>query len=181
MIPFSAHCTASDPAVNNQHRLRLYRKFMGVGTLAHVNSLDVGPPNYIGQELRVRDFTVGDFNRWVIGENPPYDVITAFEVINHTLNPLNFMEGIYNLLRDGGSVYLATPKQWLIPWYHGTNNFVEYKREKLEALFQYVGFEVVKYEVKNPWPFRFIFYGLRPPLRYLFNRYQIWELKKNGK
>ncbi len=175
VIPFSKHKTASLPALNNRHRLKQYQRFIG-GALP-LMTLDMGRENFISLRFGVRYNTDTDLNR-TLSLSGKYDVITHFEVIQHLMNPLLNIEECFRLLRTGGRMYIATPLAWLIPWYHG-ENFVEYKRKNLEQLFEYVGFRISKYEVHNPWPLRFVFYGVRPVFRVLFNRYQIWELVKS--
>ena len=177
-IPFSNNCTASDPAVNNRHRLKQYRKFMGVGTLRHCMSLDIGRPNYISEELDVFDNTHFDLNQRIVLWGYENEVVTCFEVIQHVMNPLSLLEGIHLNMKEGGKLYLSTPKQWLIPWYHGQENFVEYKPKNMRKMLEHAGFKVVRIETHNPWPFRFIFYGIRPIFRYIFNRYVIFECVK---
>jgi 2-polyprenyl-3-methyl-5-hydroxy-6-metoxy-1,4-benzoquinol methylase len=38
-----------------------------------------------------------------------FDVITAFEVLEHTENPLDFLKCLYNLLKPGGYLFLSVP------------------------------------------------------------------------
>jgi SAM-dependent methyltransferase len=177
-IPFSEHFTADLPAANNKHRLKIFRKFIGAHSLGNLHVLDIGRPNFISRELKVTDNTVGDLNRGIKAPSNNYDAITCFEVLNHVMNALVLVQGMYDLLKPGGALYFSTPKLWLIPWYHGKENFVEYKVDRIKKLFEYAGFDVVRYECHNPWPPLFVFYGIRPPLRYLFNRFQLWEFKK---
>lgn len=41
-------------------------------------------------------------------DHPKYDVITAFEIIEHTSNPHVFAEHLQNLLAPGGAIFLST-------------------------------------------------------------------------
>jgi len=178
-IPFSGHFTADKDAPNNRHRLKVYRKFMGWDSVPDgVKVLDIGKSNFIGRELGITHFTVGDLNKGIRAPSDNYDIITNFEVIAHTMNPLIHAQACYALLKPGGVMYLATPKQWIVPWYHGRGNFAEYKKDRMQILLEYVGFIPVRYEEHSPWPWFFIFYGIRPPFRYLLNRFQLWELAK---
>lgn len=173
-VPFSGHCTASLPAENNKHRLKIFMEFCEI----HGKTLDIGSSNYIGQGLGIGENTHGDLNRGVQAHSSDYDVITCFEVLNHVMNPLLLVQECHRLLKPGGKLYLSTPLLWLIPWFHGPENFSEYKKSRVRALAEYAGFKVLRYEWHNPWPLRFAFYGIRPPFRYLFNRFQLWELEK---
>ena len=177
-VPFSAHCTASDPAWNNRHRLNQYRRFIGTDYMT-MFSLDLGPKNYIGANLGILNCTGDlDLNMGLHYCRGCFEQITSFEVLNHVMNPLYLTQQCYDMLVPGGRLYLATPLLWGIPWFHGKNNFSEYKRDKIEQMHKYVGFRVVRYEVHNPWPLLFMFTGIRPFFRVLFNRYQIWEFEK---
>jgi SAM-dependent methyltransferase len=177
--PFSGHYTADKPAANNKHRLKRFRKFMGWDKVPEgLRVLDVGASNFIGRELGITDFTKGDLNRVFRSPKEEYDVITCFEVINHVMNHQLLLENIASRLKTGGKLYLSTPKLWLIAWPHGRGNYVEMKPRSMRLILEYCGFKILRYEVRNPWPFRFIFYGFRPPLRYIFNRYQLYECEK---
>jgi len=179
-IPFSGHFTADKDAENNKHRLRVYRKFMGVQDFEGRKVLDIGKPNYISRELKIAYNTVGDLNKGVRPrpDDTDFDIITSFEVFAHVMNPLLLTQECYRLLRPGGTMYLGTPLLWLIPWFHGRGNFTEYKKDRVQIIHEYVGFKPVRYEWHNPWHWWFIFNGIRPPLRYLHNRFQLWELRK---
>jgi len=179
VIPYSGDFTAQKPAVNNKHRLKVFRKFMGWETVPEgLKVLDIGKSNFISRELGITHNTVGDLNKSVRAPSTDYDVITSYEVFAHNMNPLLFTQNCYNLLRPGGVLYLSTPLARGINWRHGRGNFTEYKKDAIQVLHEYVGFKPVRYETHNPWPWFFIFYGIRPPFRYLHNRFQLWEFQK---
>jgi len=165
-IPFSGFYTAGLDRPNNKHRLRIFRHFMGE---LKGDVLDVGAPNYIGKELGITDFTHGDLNKSFKAPKEQYDVITCFEVVNHVMNQLFLLENIYAHLKPGGKLYLSTPKLWLFAWPHGKGNYIELYPRSLRSILEYVGFKIVREEVHNPWPFKFIFYGFLFPLR-LFSK-----------
>ena len=181
-IPFSGQFTADLDRPNNKHRLKVYREFMGWDTVPPgLKVLDIGKPSFISRAMEIQYNTVGDLNKGIVvrpGDCEQFDVITNFEVIAHLMNPLINAQECYRLLKPGGVMYLATPKQWLIPWYHGRGNFTEYKKDRMQILLEYAGFKPIGYEEHSPWPWFFVFYGIRPPLRYLCNRFQLWELQK---
>jgi len=180
-IPFSGHFTADKDAPNNKHRLKCIREFVGFDVVPDgLKVLDIGKPNYISRQMGITDNTTGDLNRIVRAPSDNYDIITCLEVIQHVMNPLFLAQECHRLLKPGGIFYVATPKLWIIPWFHGRGNFTEYKKDRMQILLEYAGFEPLRYKEYNPWPLSFIFYGIRPPFRYLHNRFQMWELRKNG-
>lgn len=179
MIPFR-HIESSQPAnLNNTNRLRIYREFMGRETLKGEFSLDIGDEGYISKRLEVTDNTLqSDFNYRIETYVDGYSVITNFEVINHIMNPLLHLESCYNLLAPCGKMYLSHPKLWLIPWHHCKYDFVDYEVSRFIQMVEYAGFKVVRHKTYNPWPLRFMFYGFRPFFRVLFNRIEVYELRK---
>jgi len=179
MIPFKHHDSALPANLNNTNRLRLYRNFMGLPNLSGTHSLDIGEPGYISECLEVEHNTLPcDFNREVLAPSSNYNVITNFEVINHLLNPLQFLEQCRNLLAPGGVMYLSHPRAYLIAMPHCRFDFIDFEVTRFQQMVEFAGFKVVRHETRNPWPFRFIFHGFRPIVRVIFNRIEIWELRK---
>jgi SAM-dependent methyltransferase len=168
-IPFSGHYTADLRRPNNIHRLNIFRKFLGWETVPKdLRVLDIGASNFIGRGLGITDFTSGDLNRTMRTPRQEYDVVTCFEVVNHLMNHQTLLENIGGKLKAGGKLYLSTPKLWLIPWPHGRSNYVELKPRSIQAALEHFGFRVLRYEVHNPWPLRFVLYGFLAPLRILW-------------
>jgi len=177
-IPFKYHGNSVDPDPNNCHRLKVYRQFIGNDFIPG-KSLDIGEPGYVSNQLAVTDNTaMCDLNYNIHAPQYEYDVITCFEVLNHVMNPLMLMEKICKFLKPGGKIYLSVPKLWLISWHHCKHNFVMYDPRRLATLFEYAGFDVVRSETHNPWPWWLMFYGFRPMFRVLLNRIQLFELMK---
>ena len=60
------------------------------------------------ENIRKR-ITQGDVN--ILGQSGenPYDVIVAFDIIEHTQDPLLFLRSIKELLKPGGCIVLSTP------------------------------------------------------------------------
>lgn len=176
-VPFAKDCTAQLPALNNRHRLKIYRKFIGVEKFGeHLRVLDMGRSNYIGRELGIEEDTGEiDFSYPFVRSIGQYDIVTAFEVLNHSRNAEIFAQNCYNNLCAGGVLYLATPLPKYLYWLHGNENFTEYRKTAVEQLFRYVGFTPVKYEVHSPFPWYFMFWGWRPFWRVMFHRFQIWQ------
>ncbi len=165
--------------LNTRHRLRCYQKFIGRERFGEYERVrDIGRPNYVGRGLGIRWNTGHDLDKGLIRNSAESDVICCFEVLNHIMNPLLLLEDCYRSLSPNGRLYLSVPKLWLVPWHHCHYDFVIYDPERLERLFRYVGFEVVRRETHNPWPWYFMFYGVRPFFRVLFHRISVWELRK---
>jgi len=182
-VPFSGHYTADKPALNNRHRLKIFRKFLGWHSVPkNMKVLDIGASNFIGRELGITDFTAGDLNRTMRASGDEYGVVTCFEVINHLFNHGVLIENIKKRLKRGGKLYLTTPKYWLFAWKHGRGNYTEMDTHSIKLLFEYYGFKSLRYKTKNPWPWYWplhrSFWGFRPPFRLLFNRFQMWEFEK---
>jgi SAM-dependent methyltransferase len=178
-VPFSGMYTAHLPAINNKHRLKIFQRFIGWNVVPDgLDVLDIGARNYIGLQLGITQFTKGDLNEEMRTELDQYDVVTCFEVLNHVMQHLTLMRNAYAKLKPGGKLYLSTPKLWTIAWAHGRGNYVELKPRSLKLMLEYVGFKVKREKVCNPWPLRFIFYGIRPPFRWMFNRFILLECEK---
>lgn len=177
-IPFACQGDMYEIKRGLRHRKRVIQKFTGLRDFYGIKSLDVGMPNRFSSEMKVRDNTgLCDLNRDMVTPDAEYDVITCFEVLEHVMNPLGMMDDIYALLRPRGVCFLSTPVS-RFGWYHSKAHFAEYKRDRLEKMFRYVGFEIVKYRTFCLWDPEFMFFGFRPLWRVLFTRNHLWELRK---
>ncbi|MBI5613621.1 class I SAM-dependent methyltransferase [Candidatus Gottesmanbacteria bacterium] len=100
--------------------------------------------------------------------NKKYDVVTAFEVIEHELNPRKMMESIHTHLSAGGVVIVTTPgheswyrklmgRQWVGYTHPEHLNFFD--EETLKHLMHEVGFHnvFVKKDIARPFPLSFAF------------------------
>jgi SAM-dependent methyltransferase len=180
-VPFSGMYTAHLPAINNKHRLKIFQRFIGWKVKPdHLDVLDVGARNFIGLQLGITDFTKGDLNHEMRTDKEQYDVILCFEVLNHLMNHEDALRRIYDRLKPGGKLYLSTPRprQGWPTWVHGRGNYVEIPARSLRLILEYVGFKITREKVCNPWPLRFVFYGIRPPFRYIINRFTLVECVK---
>ena len=179
LIPFSAHGDASDDNLNKGRRVKIVRDFIGFNVV-NVKSLDIGPPNAFGIALGFKENTIGDLNDGVVALGKDYDIILFSEILEHLMNPLQAMRDCYDILKHGGYCVVCTPKaSWHTGlFYQSPHHFTEYRADRLRKLFEFAGFEVMKYQTINIWDRRFMFYGVRPFLRVLFHRSQLWMLKK---
>jgi len=188
-VPFSAHGDASDENLNKGRRVRIVREFMSshIKDIEKLHTLDIGPPNAFGRALGFKVNTQGDLNWGVcpilpVGEMRlgRFDVILFSEIIEHLMNPLTALEDCHALLKSGGYMVVSTP---LMMWHSGISyqsphHVVEYRKDRFQKMLEFAGFEVVKYKKINIWDKKFALYGVRPLLRVLFHRSQLWLVRK---
>ena len=159
-----------------RHRTKVVKNF----TEIKGKILDMGFPDEFGRRLGAQDNTYPtDFADGVKAPDKNYDTILCFEVLEHQMNMLSFVRDLYGLLKKDGKLILSTPKFVRFGGFYDADRHVgEYKRESLEILFKYAGFKMVKYRTFCYWDWDFMFWGIRPLIRVLFHRTQLWELKK---
>lgn len=183
-VPFTHNGSKSvKSASNNSRRADIIKKFVGMTRheIMNLRTIDIGSENMIGRLVGTRRNTVGDLNTRCIGfEDGTYDFVLNSEIIEHIMNPLGVMQDIYRMLKPGGICVVATPIQPRIgAWYDLDKHFVEYRPWRLKQLFLYCGFEVIKYRRYSIWKwFPFAFTGIRPLMRCLFHRSQMWLIRK---
>ena len=177
-IPFAAVGDKDTLRGVLHHRLRITKEFMGDDVKASNTIMDIGSDNLFARSLGIHEHPYEtDYNVTILSPSgKKYDVVTCFEILEHLMNPLGLMQSIHKMLKRGGVCYLSTPKAAIINWYCGPKHFAEYKRDRLETMFKYVGFEVVKYRTLALHDWWTIFTGFRPPLRYVLQRSHLWKL-----
>lgn len=179
-IPFGAPGDKDEGRKNTKHRLKVVREFIGYD-IKNLKTLDIGQSNRFGRELGIKHNTLDyDLNQKVEAPDKDYDLILFSEIPEHMMNLYYVMVRIYDLLRPGGVCIFSTP---LMTWnggiaYQSPHHFVEYRADRLGRFFHYMGFEIVKWEKYRLWDLDFIFWGIRPILRVLFHRNQVWMIRK---
>jgi SAM-dependent methyltransferase len=175
-VPYSESCDENDIKKCFKHRLSVVKKFIGQD-LAGLEVLDIGHPNKFGRALGVKNNTNIDLNAcYPLGGIYCFDVVTCFEVIEHVMNPLALMENIRWVMKPGGLCYLSTPIRSRL--WHEKVHFTEYYPRDMKIMFEYAGFEIVKYKKFCLWDWDFMFWGFRPFFRVLTQRTQLWALRK---
>lgn len=117
-----------------------------------------------------------DFNWYINNYTVQYDVILAFEVLEHIYNPLMFLKQLEWLIKPGGIIYLSTPRVWP-QWLRSEYHFHEIPTDRLMWLFEEAGLKVIKkgkISLRGDW-YHYIF-GIRPFLRG-FWKTRIYKLK----
>ncbi len=116
-----------------------------------------------------------------------FDVITAFQIIEHERDPLKMMKRVYKLLKKGGMVVLATPnqggfwqkimrKRWF--GYRHPEHVVLLDFVTMRTLLEKSGFRDIEVRADSPRPF---------PLSFAFSRagdyfpFLAWLFKPLGK
>ena len=143
-----------------------------------VSGLDIGDRTPFTKQLEdhyncLFDNTIIDLDEGqLIGE---YDVITAFEIIEHLFNPLHLLTEISSILKKGGKFYLSTPKgKPHFLW--SEDHFHEMNEKSLLALIERAGFRVIRKDEIRIHPLSFYFTGIRPLFRFIFERHWLMEL-----
>lgn len=108
-----------------------------------------------------------------------YDIVTAFEVLEHLFNPLHAMLEVRKvLLGPGGRFFVSMPllkPQCLA----SPGHFHEMSRRSAQLLFRRAGFSVVRkreFRIREP---LFYFTGVKPFMRAFYEKVQIYELSSS--
>jgi SAM-dependent methyltransferase len=97
-----------------------------------------------------------------------FDVITAFEVIEHERDPLTMIGRVHSLLKNGGLAVLTTPnhssiwRKFMGKWwvgYHHPEHVTFWDPTSLRELFTRTGFKniVIRQDDPRPFPLSFVF------------------------
>lgn len=107
----------------------------------------------------------------LVTENYPkkqFNVITAFEVIEHERDPLGMMTRVHSLLKPGGKAVLTTPNhssiwrkimgKWWVG-YHHPEHVTFWDPTSLRFLMEKTGFKhiVIRHDCPRPFPLSFLF------------------------
>ena len=150
-------------------------------------TLDIGKTNEFSKWLEkyysiAIDNTDGDLNYpgWLPRrEKGIYDTIFMFEVIEHLLNPLTFLNELSKLCNNETRVFITYPAGTWIAWCMKMH-FHEIKRDIFQVLLEHSPFVEVRYENVFLWKdWRYWLFRVRPFLRYVVFglRYQFYEIK----
>jgi len=100
----------------------------------------------------------GDVNTLLNREPEKFDVVTAFDIIEHVQNPANFLEEIGQILRPGGVLAISSPdtghflrylmgSKW--PMLQPMQHTVLFSRRGIAALLERCGFRDVRVETAH--------------------------------
>jgi SAM-dependent methyltransferase len=137
--------------------------------------LDLGPANALAREIerrhavRVEHTGSHDLDRERLTDIAPgpYGTITAFEILEHVMNPLLVLDGCREVLRPDGVLYLSVPRRNPHEWLFGKSpeHFHEFAPDELRWLLDKAGFDVAHFEMAST---SVLAPGVRPVLRRFF-------------
>jgi 2-polyprenyl-3-methyl-5-hydroxy-6-metoxy-1,4-benzoquinol methylase len=102
--------------------------------------------------------TCGDVNTLLASDAGPFDVVTAFDIIEHTFEPPSFLEDVGRVLAPGGLLVISTPDtgHWLRPlmrrhWpmLQPDQHTFLFSRRAMRALLVARGYDVVRIEAAH--------------------------------
>jgi hypothetical protein len=137
--------------------------------------LDLGVNNHLSQIMRNEGYSVDntsgedlDVNYKVV-ETDEYDVVTAFEILEHLVAPFNVLKSI-----KAKRIVITVPlKLWFSNAYKSNSDpwdrhFHEFEDWQMDWLLEKAGWKVVKTE---KWTSPVNIFGIRPLLRKFYPRY----------
>jgi hypothetical protein len=160
------------------YALAARRRF--AATLRHLGPLrapvlDLGPANAFARVLESRDGVTiehtgeHDLDRVRIASFAPgpWATITAFEILEHLMNPLFVLDGCREVLRPDGVLQVTVPRRHPHEWLFGKSpeHFHEFAADELRWLLEKAGFEIESFTLANTSE---LSPGIRPLLRRLF-------------
>lgn len=143
--------------------------------------LDLGIPNKLGSELKAQGYEVNntsgedlDIDQSKLEEK--FDAVTAFEILEHTLNPFGILKAI-----KSDRLFVSIPlRLWFSSAYCSESDpldrhFHEFEDWQFDWLLEKTGWEIVRSE---KWKSPVKKLGFRPILRMFTNRYYIVEARR---
>lgn len=140
---------------------------------------DMGTPNPFSEILKTKGFSVLNTTGEDLDENPEIvrnyraDAVTAFEILEHLVNPLSVLK-----MLDSKQLFASVPLSlWFAKAYRNKANpwdqhFHEFEDWQFNWLLEKAGWKIVRSE---KWTFPTFKIGVRPILRSITPRYYIVE------
>jgi len=150
---------------------------VGCGTKPYREIIEARCEEYIGMDINREGKeesvdVVGNAQHLPFEENA-FDVVAAFQLMEHLPDPNAFLAECYRVVKPGGHVLITTPFMW--GEHEQPRDFYRYTRFGLKYLAEKNGFEVCEIEPTNGyWPtavLRFNYWLVRfakGPLKFLF-------------
>jgi hypothetical protein len=157
-------------------------KFLKESLKADAKILDLGVDNPFSEIMRNEGWTVENTG----GEDldldqsalkvEGYDCATAFEILEHTLNPLEILRAV-----SAKKMYVSIPmRYWFKSAYRSKTDmwdrhYHEFEDWQFEWLIEKAGWRIVRSE---KWKAGGSVFGIRPFLRFFYDRYYLVEIER---
>ena len=144
--------------------------------------LDLGVENPFSDIMKAQGFSVKNTTGEDLDENQdaltntPTDVVTAFEIFEHLLNPYTILKTV-----QADKLFISIPMRlWFSPAYRSKSDpwdrhYHEFEDWQLDWLLEKTGWKIV---AREKWTNPVKQLGFRPVLRYFTNRYYIVYAEK---
>jgi SAM-dependent methyltransferase len=146
--------------------------------------LDLGPSNALGRAMEARfRVHIEHTGTYDLDREPlpkfrpgPWSTITAFEILEHVMNPLFVLDGCREIVRPDGVLYITVPRRHPHEWMFGKSpeHFHEFAPDELRWLIDKAGFAIARFETANTSEFAL---GVRPLLRRGFRNLLLVECR----
>ncbi|OGC04356.1 hypothetical protein A2V82_05785 [candidate division KSB1 bacterium RBG_16_48_16] len=160
-------------------RLRYTKNFVGkyLNKDLSKNVLDIGQENEFAKQMATFFqmncyFTTSDLDYKLLidtkenqlNELVPFHYIFCFEVLEHLMNPLLFLENLKPFISTETQIFVSVPRRPLFLWTE--THFHEFSERRIKHLFRSAGYKIIAHEWHiawhDPW---FYVSGIRPFLR----------------
>jgi len=143
------------------------------------NIFDLGPPNYKKNLLEKQlDVTIQSLHGFDFDIDPIPEkcgTLLCFEILEHLFNPLFFLNGCRESLKENGVLYLSTPGRPHFLWTE--HHFHEIDDTRILWLFDKAELEIIKKKkIRLYRGLKFHLSGIRPLIR-LFTFTRLYKLK----
>lgn len=160
----------------HKRRFELTIEFMERLDLKSFSVLDLGPSNPMGKLMKEHGYNVTNTPEnmdldtdFQIVKNPDFQVITAFEILEHMVSP-------FPMLKDAAAAHLVATvplRLWFSPAYWNNNDpydchYHEFEPLQFKMLLEKAGWNTIKQEMHTS-PIKKL--GIRPFLRLFTPRY----------
>ena len=145
--------------------------------------LDLGSKNELSGKISSLDYNITNTKGENLDDdylkycNKKYDCITAFEIFEHMLSPYNILKNI-----KSDKLIASVPlKLWFASAYWNKKDdfdkhYHEFEIKQFNFLLRQTNWKIMDYQLwTSPDPFKI---GIRPILRYFYNRYYIVYCEK---
>ena len=167
---------------DNQTKRRWFKTLKFVSKFkSGVTVLDIGGLNIFGQRLAEAcelkyNYTSGDLNYfgWS-NSDTKFDNIFCFEIIEHLMNPLLFLQELKKCCNRDTKIFITYP--FTPRWLMSNRHFHEYRDIEFITLCHEAGFRIVNYNTyHNRHDVSFYLTGIRPFLRFFVMLFKLSKL-----